>query len=84
MKPRTRLRAAATGITMSALTKIHGGVDGEIANPIAGWEQDLHETHPPLRDRLALARSFAHGEAPPADDRPASVLLRANVEAAAA
>jgi Zn-dependent protease with chaperone function len=72
------LACRATGIetTISALTKISKHNPwGDIANPVAGWEQDLHETHPPLRDRIALARSLQVQAVLPADDRPARVLL---------
>jgi Zn-dependent protease with chaperone function len=62
-------RLAGTQATISGLTKLHGGVGGEIADPVPGWEQDLHKTHPPLRDRLALTRSFRGIHAPPSDDR---------------
>lgn len=47
----------------------------EIPDSMPGWEQDLHETHPPLRDRIALARRLQLPAALPADNRPARVLL---------
>jgi Zn-dependent protease with chaperone function len=70
-------RIVGVDTTISALTKI-SSLDGssEIANPVAGWEEDLHSTHPPLRDRIAMARglNLSTPSAPP-DDRPATVLL---------
>jgi Zn-dependent protease with chaperone function len=67
---------AGVETTISALTKIStNSMWGEIADPAPGWEQDLHETHPPLRDRIGLARSLQVTAALPADDRPARVLL---------
>ena len=70
-------RIAGIETTVSALTKISNvGGSSEIANPVAGWEEDLHSTHPPLRDRVAMARALDLPEAAaPSDDRPALVLL---------
>jgi Zn-dependent protease with chaperone function len=74
------LACSVTGIetTISALTKISKLGDlPEIASPVAGWGEDLHSTHPPLRDRVAMARSLKLREpAPPGDNRPASILLQ--------
>jgi Zn-dependent protease with chaperone function len=71
-------RVAGIETMVSALTKISTiGEHSEIANPVAGWEEDLHSTHPPLRDRVAMARALDLPPPPtPADDRPASVLLQ--------
>jgi Zn-dependent protease with chaperone function len=60
---------------IAALTKVTSA--DEIGDPVAGWEQNTHETHPPLRDRIALARSLDLPGVLPADDRPARVLLEA-------
>ena len=71
-------RVAGVEPTVSALTRISNmGGAFEIANPVAGWEEDLHSTHPPLRDRVAMARALdlpARTAAP--DARPAHVLLQ--------
>ncbi len=70
---RSRLPAGAAKLTVRA-TRMGGS--SEIANPVAGWEEDLHSTHPPLRDRVAMARALDLPEAAaPSDDRPALVLL---------
>jgi hypothetical protein len=62
--------------TISALIQIsRNNPHGDIEDPVAGWENDLHETHPPLRDRIALARSLNVEPALPPDGRPARVLL---------
>jgi Zn-dependent protease with chaperone function len=76
-------RVAGVETTVAALTKISNlGSFSEIANPVAGWEEDLHSTHPPLRDRVAMACAL---ELPPPrfpkDDRPAAVLLQSLVPA---
>jgi Zn-dependent protease with chaperone function len=83
------LACRITGVdtTIRALTKISRlGDIAEIASPVADWEEDLHSTHPPLRDRIAMARALdLPAPAAPGDDRPASVLiqgLRVPVDAA--
>jgi Zn-dependent protease with chaperone function len=69
-------RVAGVEPAVSALTKIsRNNPYGEIADPMPGWEQDLTETHPPLRDRIALARTLNLPGVLPPDDRPAKVLL---------
>jgi Zn-dependent protease with chaperone function len=70
------VRVAGVEAATSALTKISGASAwGDIADPLPGWEQDLHETHPPLPDRIALVRALQLPSALPPDERPASVLL---------
>jgi Zn-dependent protease with chaperone function len=78
-------RIAGTEAVVSALTKISNiGGDSEIANPVAGWEEDLHSTHPPLRDRVAMARALnLPTPAREPDARPATVLLESLVATAA-
>ena len=78
-------RIAGTETTVAALTKISNvGGQSEIANPVAGWEEDLHSTHPPLRDRVAMARALRVPPPPrEADNRPATVLLESLVADAA-
>jgi len=67
---------AGADAAIAALTKISThGPWGEIVDPVPGWEQNLHETHPPLKERIALARGLNSTPALPADDRPARVLL---------
>ena len=71
-------RVAGVEVTISALTKISNvGGASEIANPVDGWEEDLHSTHPPLRDRVAMARALKDLIPPerPADNRPVRVLI---------
>jgi Zn-dependent protease with chaperone function len=64
---------AGVETTIAALTKI----SNEIVSPMAGWEEDFHSTHPPLRDRVAMARALElPAPASPSDERPATVLLQ--------
>jgi Zn-dependent protease with chaperone function len=63
------LRAKPRSLTSSQFS--------EIANPVPGWQEDLHSTHPPLLDRVASARALGLPNLlAPADDRPAKVLLQ--------
>jgi Zn-dependent protease with chaperone function len=67
-------RVAGVEATISALTKISQ------LGEFAGWEEDPHSTHPPLRDRVAMARSLTLPPPPiPSDSRPARVLLQSLV-----
>jgi Zn-dependent protease with chaperone function len=74
------LACRITGVdtTIRALTKISRlGDIAEIASPVADWEEDLQSTHPPLRDRIAMARALdLRAPAASGDVRPASVLLQ--------
>jgi Zn-dependent protease with chaperone function len=71
-------QVAGAETAISAPTKISNvGQFSEIANPVPGWQEDLHSTHPPLRDRVASARALGLPNLlAPADDRPAKVLLQ--------
>ena len=82
--PELACRVAGTEAAISALTKISNiGELGEIANPVAGWEEDLHSTHPPLRDRVAMARALVlPPPTTPTDERHARVLLACLMQAA--
>jgi Zn-dependent protease with chaperone function len=76
-------RVAGPEALISALAKFNRGPHGEIASPVAGWEPNLHETHPPLHARMALAANYPPVPTGSQDDRPASVLLRPRASTAA-
>ncbi len=86
ISPRYELRCdelachvAGTEATISALTRTLSlsAASLEIANPVPGWQDDdLANTHPSLRDRVAMARALNLApRVSPADTRPAHVLL---------
>jgi Zn-dependent protease with chaperone function len=67
--------AVGADATISALAKLQVTVDDAgIFDPDAEHNARLFGTHPPLRDRVALARQFGKAPVIAPDRRPASVL----------
>jgi Zn-dependent protease with chaperone function len=70
-------RVAGIDATVSGLTRI----SDELAHPVAGWEPDPFDTHPPLRDRVANARRVKDAPNVDPDNRPARTLVEVRVSA---
>jgi Zn-dependent protease with chaperone function len=68
-------RVAGIDATVSGLTRI----SDELAHPVAGWEPDPFDTHPPLRDRVANARRVKDAPNVDPDNRPARTLVEVRV-----
>lgn len=70
------VRVAGVEATISALTKINKASPfGDLDDAPSDSDEELYRTHPPLRDRVALARTLNLEAELPADERPARVLL---------
>jgi Zn-dependent protease with chaperone function len=71
------VRVSGAEAFASALRKLAGASSwNEIYEPVPGWEQDLHETHPPLHHRIKLARQSDVVSVLPPEERSARILLQ--------
>ena len=71
-------RVVGARATISALVKLHmADQDIDIANPDEDSAARLFSTHPPLRDRVALASRLSGSPALPPDTRPSRALIEA-------